>query len=71
MEDKSGREARKTRISNEGFPYKKYEETEAWRIVDTTISNLVANDDLKENTNRKYIVGYICRCLDDAGVLRM
>jgi hypothetical protein len=71
MENKSGREAQKTKISDEHFPYKKYEKTEAWRIVDTTISNLVANDDLKETTNRKYIVGYICRCLDDAGVLRI
>jgi hypothetical protein len=34
-----------------------------WTSVETALSDLVANGDLVEQTNRKYIVGYFCKVL--------
>ena len=36
-----------------------------WHAVETAIFDLVANGDLVERTNRKYIVGYVCKALND------
>jgi hypothetical protein len=51
-------------------PYYEYEETEIWKIVDNAISELVANQDMKESTLRRYIVGYLIKSMVDAGVLK-
>ena len=37
-----------------------------WASVDTALTDLVANGDLVEQTNRKYIVGYFCKLLATA-----
>ena len=41
----------------------------AWKIVDEAISALVANQDIKEATDRCYIVGYLIKCLVEAGAI--
>lgn len=47
------------------YPYQKYEATKNWEVVERAVNALVENGDLIEQTNRKYIVGYICKLLDD------
>ena len=42
-------------------PYKNFEESALWRVVEDAINNLVENDDLEEKTGREYIVGYIVK----------
>jgi len=37
-----------------------------WTSVETALTDLVANGDLVEQTNRKYIVGYFCKVLAGA-----
>ena len=49
--------------------YSEYETTEAWKIIDAAISDLVANQDIKETTPRHYIVGYLVKSLVDSSVL--
>ncbi len=45
-------------------PYKEFEKTETWKILENAIGDLVGNGDLIEKTDRKYLVGYICKLLD-------
>ncbi len=46
-------------------PYVKYEQTTMWAAIERGIIDLVANGDLVESTNRKYIVGYLCKILEE------
>jgi hypothetical protein len=41
----------------------------AWKVVDESISDLVANNDIKEMTPRPYIVGYIVKRLMESGTV--
>lgn len=50
------------------FPYKKFESTKLWRILDSGITDLVENKDLEEKTAHKYIVGYLCDVLSKSKV---
>jgi hypothetical protein len=43
------------------FPYDSYKGTNAWRIVEKAIQDLAENRDIIETTRRHYIVGYICK----------
>ena len=55
--------------SENTHPYHQYEGTQSWKIVDTAISDLAANQDIKETTARGYIVGYLVKSLAESGVL--
>jgi hypothetical protein len=62
MEDKSGRAGRKTKTNNLlQHPYKEYEASALWQVVEQAIDSLVKNGDIEEKTHRNYIVGYICK----------
>lgn len=50
-------------------PYRGYERYRAWAVLDHALEELVDNKDLKETTRREYIVGWICKALDEAGLL--
>jgi hypothetical protein len=51
-------------------PYYEFEETAIWKVVDDGISELVANQDINERTLRRYIVGYLIKCMVDADVFK-
>jgi hypothetical protein len=53
------------------FPYKEYETAKLWHVVEQAISDLVENTDIQETTDRKYIVGYLCKSLSDSGVVHL
>jgi len=44
-------------------PYKQFEGTRLWKALDKGIDELIENQDLKEITKRKYILGYLCKAL--------
>ena len=46
-------------------PYDAYRGTDVWEVVDKAISDLVYNHDVIVNTQRDYIVGYICQKLQE------
>jgi len=41
-------------------PYKKFEGSLLWKLVDNSIDKLSNNSDIVEQTKREYIVGLIC-----------
>jgi hypothetical protein len=51
--------------SDPQHPYASLEGTAVWRAVERAIDDLVKNQDLTEQTPRHYIVGYICRQVDN------
>lgn len=44
-------------------PYVRFVETETWAILNVAFDELVGNGDIVEQTNRDYIVGYLCKAL--------
>ncbi len=46
-------------------PYKIYESTTLWRVIDEAISDLVENKDIEETTRREYIVGYLAKYISE------
>jgi len=48
-------------------PYKEYETGEYWATIEKAVADLVDNQDIKEMTDRNYIVGYICKLLHEKG----
>ena len=51
--------------SNE-FPYKDLVDSEMWIIIEKAIADLVKNGDIIEQTQRKYIIGYITKKVTDS-----
>lgn len=51
-------------------PYTRYEKFPIWSIINDHIDALVENNDMVETTARPYIVGSLCKALDEAGVLK-
>ncbi len=49
--------------SRRQHPYTEFEGSVLWRTVEKAIVALVKNGDLKEQTAREYIVGYICQTI--------
>jgi hypothetical protein len=52
------------------FSYKQLQVTETWGVVDSAIKQLAENKDLVETTDRRYIVGFILKQLDDNKLLK-
>lgn len=71
MEENSGQMDPKTQPSNHEHPYLLYENTQTWKLLSGAIEDLVKNSDLIERTNRAYIVGYLCKILDEGGTCRV
>ena len=46
-------------------PYEIFEETPLWDIVNKGINDLVENKDIEETTQREYIVGYLCKLINE------
>ena len=46
-------------MSEHNHPYKTYEGSPIWSVVETAIADLVGNQDIEETTRREYIVGYL------------
>ena len=49
--------------------YDDFLETKIWMVLERGIQDLVANEDLEEKTNRKYLIGYLAKCLSDENCL--
>lgn len=49
-------------------PYVQFEGTKAWSALDAELTALAQNNDLIEQTDRRYIVGSLCKALVEAGI---
>jgi hypothetical protein len=54
---------RRKRKSDPPHPYKEFEKTRLWKVVDKGVRDLEGNQDLKVLEHREYIVGYLCKVL--------
>ena len=50
-------------------PYREYEGSTVWECLNDGIADLAANADIKELTDRRYIVGYLAKRLALAGIV--
>ena len=57
-------------MTEQVHPYKRFEGSDLWRILSTAIDELAANDDLREQTRREYVIGYIIQKLVGTGAVR-
>ena len=55
-------ESRTAEVGSSGLstPYENYEADPLWPLIEKGITDLVTNQDLIEQTDRNYIVGYLC-----------
>jgi hypothetical protein len=60
MDPKTPQRDDKTGIQH---PYKRYEGSPQWQILNEALDALVKNGDVQETTNRVYVVGYLCQAL--------
>lgn len=51
----------KTKGQNRAHPYGNWEGTPLWEAIERGIADLSKNRDISEVTERKYIVGYLCK----------
>lgn len=56
----------KTRRLKTEHPYTNFEGSPLWDVIDSAISDLVENSDIRETTHRRYIVGYLCKKITDS-----
>lgn len=68
MAGRSGRKVQSRRVSSTSthlrHPYRGYEGSPTWAVLEKGIRDLVENADIEEKTPRRYIVGYLCKLLD-------
>ena len=50
-------------------PYEKFENTNLWQVVEQSIFELEENQDLKLTTASEYVIGFICKKLDECKLL--
>jgi len=50
-------------------PYGELEKMAAWTVLDKLVADLVENKDIIEQTDRRYIVGYLIKELANANLL--
>ena len=44
-------------------PYKEFEKTQLWRIINNAVDELIKNQDIELNTRKEYVIGYLCKIL--------
>ena len=47
------------------FPYERFRGTQLWNDLTKAVNDLAENQDIKELTQRDYIIGYLCKCIKD------
>ena len=59
----------KTKIKDKvmNHPYKQFEKTEQWKIIEQVIKELIENGDLELYTPIEYVIGTICKELSFGG----
>ena len=41
-------------------PYRQFEDTNNWRIIEFSLNELLLNNDIELFTPKEYVIGYIC-----------
>ena len=54
--------------STSQHPYVEFEGSKAWRVLDAALTSLMQNNDVVEQTDRRYIIGSLCKALAEEGI---
>jgi hypothetical protein len=46
-------------------PYIEFENTNIWNIVEQALDNMIENKDVLLQTQKEYVVGYLCKQLKE------
>ena len=47
-------------------PYQRFEGSETWKILEVAMGALIQNHDVQLQTNRAYVIGYLCEAIASA-----
>ena len=47
--------------TEQNHPYREFEISPIWNVVESAVKALEENQDLKITTTREYVIGYLCR----------
>lgn len=47
-------------------PYEQFEGTPLWEAINKGLDDLGENNDIEETTSREYIVGYLCKLINES-----
>ena len=47
-------------------PCERFEGTPLWEAINKGIDDLVKNNDIEETTRKEYIVGYLCKLINES-----
>jgi hypothetical protein len=50
-------------------PFDEYRDTPLWNAIENTLAELVATRELRVDTAREYVIGYLCRELEAKGII--
>jgi hypothetical protein len=50
-------------MKNLEHPYKEFEQTQLWELIEKALDELITNRDIELTTRKEYVVGYICKTL--------
>jgi|LakMenEpi03Aug12_release.lakeMendotaPanAssembly.Ray.scaffolds.fasta_scaffold1645887_2 hypothetical protein len=50
-------------------PYETYENTTLWETIKVAIDQLEKNNDIELTTNENYVIGFLCKCIDEKGLI--
>jgi len=45
-------------------PYKEFEGTKLWELIENALDNLIENQDIELTTRKEYVIGYLCKKLN-------
>ncbi len=45
-------------------PYKQYENTHLWELINSAIDDLITNQDIELTTRKEYVIGYLCKVIN-------
>jgi hypothetical protein len=52
-------------MDSKDHPYVEFEQTELWRRLEKAIQQLSDNNDIKLQTDQRYIIGYLAKSLSE------
>lgn len=44
-------------------PYKEFEQTQLWELIEDALDDLIKNQDIELTTRKEYVIGYLCKTL--------
>ena len=50
-------------------PYNKFTNSKLWQVISNALDDLIKNQDIKERTNKEYVIGYLCKKIIESKII--